>query len=409
MDDPSRPAPRFRLFNTRTERTEPFTGGHEVGLYVCGVTPYDTTHLGHARTYLVFDVLARYMIDRGHRLRYVQNITDIDDSIIERARQTGTSYEDLAARYTIIYLEDVATLGMLPASTYPRATEAIGDMQTMISRLLERGFAYRVDGEIYFRVSASDHFGELSRLSRQRMLEIEEDQDAPSLNDPRKEDALDFLLWRASDRGEPAWASPWGPGRPGWHIECSTLSLTHLGDSIDVHGGGDDLVYPHHECEIAQSEALTGIRPFVRLWMHVAMVRLDGAKMAKSRGNVIFVRELLDEHSPDAIRLYLLSTHYRTPLDVDEYALGRHAEVARLMAKAARQRVSTSSGGNEIEAKRAWDRFRAALDADLDIPGAIRETTRLAEIVLSGPVSYESRRLLRNMASLLGLSLDERS
>jgi L-cysteine:1D-myo-inositol 2-amino-2-deoxy-alpha-D-glucopyranoside ligase len=400
-----------RLFNTLTRRAEPFRSDREVRLYVCGVTPYDTTHAGHARTYLTFDVLLRCLLARGYRVHYVQNITDVDDSILRRAAETGVSYEELRQRYTTIYMEDVAALGLVPAMEYPTATSGIPEMQAVIARLIAAGHAYRVDGDVYFRISSSGSFGELSRLGRAEMLEIEGQQDAPTLDDPRKEDPLDFPLWRAARPGEPRWGSPWGAGRPGWHIECSTLVLKHLGGQIDVHGGGSDLIYPHHESEIAQSEAATGRRPFARLWMHVAMVRLGGAKMSKSDGNLVFVRDLLGRYTADALRLYLLgSTHYRDPLDFDEEQLARCADLGTRLARAARLPVARSPD-DELEASAARRAFDGALEDDLDMPRAIEVLGRLAAAVTAaaedGHPAFGAQRALRRMASDLGLQLEE--
>jgi L-cysteine:1D-myo-inositol 2-amino-2-deoxy-alpha-D-glucopyranoside ligase len=380
-------------------------------MYVCGVTPYDTTHAGHARTYLTFDVLLRCLLARGYRVHYVQNITDVDDSILRRAAETGVSYEELRQRYTSIYMDDVAALGLVPAMEYPTATSGIPEMQAVIARLIDAGHAYRVDDDVYFRVSSSGSFGELSRLGRAEMLEIESQQDAPTLDDPRKEDPLDWPLWRAARPKEPRWGSPWGAGRPGWHMECSTLVLKHLGGQIDVHGGGSDLIYPHHESEIAQSEAVTGRRPFARLWMHVAMVRLGGAKMSKSDGNLVFVRDLLGRYTADALRLYLLgTTHYREPLDFDEDQLARCADLGTRLARTARLPVARSPD-DELEAGAARRAFDRALEDDLDMPQAVGVLARLAAAVTTaaedGRPAFGAQRALRRMASDLGLQLEE--
>jgi L-cysteine:1D-myo-inositol 2-amino-2-deoxy-alpha-D-glucopyranoside ligase len=397
-----------RLYNTLTRAKEPFSSDGTVTLYVCGVTPYDTTHLGHARTYVVFDVLVRHLMNHGMTVDYVQNITDVDDSILARAAQLDESFEELGDRYTAVYLEDVAALGMLPARAYPRATEAIPEIQELIRRLLATGHAYRVDGEVFFSVGSIPTYGELSRLDRARMLEIETAQDGSTVADARKRDPLDLLLWRVAAPDEPAWVSPWGPGRPGWHIECSALALRHLGKQVDVHGGGSDLVFPHHEAEIAQSEAVTGVRPFVRYWVHVEMARLHGEKMSKSRGNMVFVRDLLASHPPDGVRLYLLAAHYRAPLDYDEGSLRECSSAARRLATAARVRASTT--GSEEEADSWQRRFVAALDDDLDTPTATGVLGDMADVVLEGGhASYQMRRTLRSLAGRLGLSLEART
>jgi L-cysteine:1D-myo-inositol 2-amino-2-deoxy-alpha-D-glucopyranoside ligase len=396
------------LFNTLSNKIEPFTAGDEVTLYVCGVTPYDTTHLGHARTNVVFDVLVRHLHHLKHKVFYVQNVTDVDESILKRAAELDVPYDELGRQYTNIYFNDLGELGMLPAHNYPRATEAIEDMKGLIGRLLESGNAYRVDGDVYFRISSKATYGELSRLSREDMLEVERGQDATTIDDPRKEDPLDFPLWKAAGPGEPSWDSHWGHGRPGWHIECSTLVLKNLGRQIDIHGGGVDLIYPHHENEIAQSETATGVRPFARFWMHVAMVQLNGEKMSKSEGNMVFVRDLLARHSPDSLRLYLLGTRYRQPLDFDEQKLAACGDVAETLAAAART-PPRWSGDDEIDAEGSRRRFLQAMDDDLDTPTAIEAMCGLAHRLLGAPresATYNARATLRLLASHLGLSLE---
>jgi L-cysteine:1D-myo-inositol 2-amino-2-deoxy-alpha-D-glucopyranoside ligase len=393
-----------RLFNTLGRKVEDFNADGTVRLYVCGVTPYDTTHVGHARTYIVFDVLVRHLMHLGNRVEYVQNITDVDESIVQRARDLDESYRAVGERYTAIYMEDVAALGILPASVYPRATDAIPEIQEVIRKLLATGFAYRVDGDVFLGVSGLHHFGELSRLDRSEMLTIEASQDASTVEDVRKKDPLDLLLWRASSYDEPAWDSPWGPGRPGWHIECSTLAFKHLGKTLDIHGGGSDLIFPHHEAEIAQSEAATGVRPFARFWVHVAMARLHGHKMAKSRGNMVFVRDLLQSYSSDALRIYLLSTHYRQDLDFDESTLGDAAKKAQRLARVAHLPVEHSK--DEYDWIQWRTRFDDALDDDLDTVAAIDALDDLAGTLEEGPATYRGRAELRTLAARLGLSLE---
>jgi L-cysteine:1D-myo-inositol 2-amino-2-deoxy-alpha-D-glucopyranoside ligase len=398
-----------RLFNTLTGDKEKLTVEGDVRLYVCGVTPYDTTHVGHARTYLVFDVLVRHLLHQGLRVNYIQNITDVDESILKRARELEQPYDELGDRYTAIFLEDLAELGLIPATHYPRATDVIPEIQEVIGRLLDGGQAYRVDGDVYFDVSSTQTFGELSRLPRADMLDLEAQQDGSTIADPRKRDPLDFPLWRSAGDGEVSWASPWGRGRPGWHIECSTLALKHLGRQVDIHGGGSDLVFPHHEAEIAQSEAVTGVRPFVRFWVHVGMARLGGEKMAKSRGNVVFVRDLLTSYAPDALRLYLLRTHYRAPLDFDEGALGESAALAVRLARAARAPVRAPRPASSASSSpgRTRQSFIAALDDDIDTPSGIALLDDLAAAVLSDePGAYAMQRELRRLAARLGLSLE---
>ncbi|HEU4488029.1 MAG TPA: cysteine--tRNA ligase [Actinomycetota bacterium] len=394
----------LQLFNTLGRRVEEFTSGGEVSVYVCGVTPYDTTHVGHARTYLVFDVLIRHLLHKGLRVDYIQNITDVDESIVKRAAQLGEPYDELGDRFAGIYMEDVAALGMIPARTYPRASEAIPEMQELIRRLLATERAYRADGNVYMSVGDLATYGELSRLDRARMLDIESHQDGSTVGDERKRDPLDVLLWRRTDASGPSWESPWGPGRPGWHIECSTLALKHLGRQIDIHGGGGDLIFPHHEAEIAQSEAVTGMRPFVRFWVHVGMVQIDGHKMAKSAGNMVFVRDLLKTHAADALRLYLLSIHYRSIFDFNEGELEKWAVVASEMSHAAHVAVNRDSS-DDSDLSPVLRRFETALNTDLDTATAITVIRSLAEDVL-GDKSHRAQRLFRKLAARLGLSLE---
>jgi L-cysteine:1D-myo-inositol 2-amino-2-deoxy-alpha-D-glucopyranoside ligase len=287
-----------------------------IKLYVCGVTPYDTTHLGHAFTFVQFDALVRSLrwLAPEHKVTYVQNVTDIDDSILMRARKLHVNWRALGNEQIAQYRADMLGLGVAPPTHLVRATEAMATIHELIQALVERSAAYIVDrGSVFFRVRSQSTYGELSRLTRKQMLEIAAQQDDADVDDPRKEDSLDFVLWKgwSGQADEPCWESPWGRGRPGWHIECSALCRQFLGKQVTIHGGGADLVFPHHESEIVQSETALGVRPFALLWTHVAMVRMDGEKMSKSLGNMVFVRDLLRSYSPDALRVYLLGHHYR--------------------------------------------------------------------------------------------------
>lgn len=393
----------MRLFNTLSRAREEFsTPDGVVRLYVCGITPYDTTHLGHARTYVVFDVLNRLLRHHGYQVRYIQNITDIDESILGRARQLGRDYLELGEECCRVFFEDMAALRVLPADHYPRPTQEIPMIQEVTRGLLEKGYGYIIPRGVYFRVKAVPDYGRLSRLGREEMLAIAAGQDDSDVDDPTKEDPLDFALWRRSGPGEPAWESPWGPGRPGWHIECTAMSLRYLGPRLDIHGGGADLIYPHHENEIAQSEAYTGERPFSRFWVHVGLVSLGGVKMSKSLGNMVFVRDLRRKFDPDAIRLYLISTHYRTGLDYREADLERAAARLERFRVAARQAlVPANPGWAEEGGFRA--RFFAALDDDLDTPAALQVLDELAELGLAG--NGRAAELLGELAAAIGLEL----
>jgi L-cysteine:1D-myo-inositol 2-amino-2-deoxy-alpha-D-glucopyranoside ligase len=346
----------MRLYETSQGAVVPFEPGPVVTMYTCGITPYDAAHLGHAAVYVAFDVLQRRLRSLGHKTVCVRNITDVDDDILRKARELGVHYLDLAAGEIARFDSDMRALNVLPVSSEPRATSAIPDILGLIGMVLDAGHAYRAGGAVYFDVSSFPRFGEVSHLGRAEMLQLAEERGGHP-EDPFKDDPLDFVLWQPSSEGEPAWDSLWGKGRPGWHIECSALALRELGTTIDLHGGGDDLIFPHHECEAAQSEAATGDR-FVRHWMHIGMVGLGGEKMSKSVGNLVFVHTLLDAYDPAAIRLVLLSHHYRRSWDFEQPLLD--AAMARL--------ESWRAAG---EGEGALAAVMARLDDDLDTPGAV--------------------------------------
>ena len=348
----------MRLYDTARREVVPFEPGDTVLMYTCGITPYDATHFGHAATYLTYDVLQRRLRDRGHDTRCVRNITDVDDDLLRKAREIGVHYLDLAAAEVARFDADIEALGLLPSWSEPRATSAIADIRGFIGMVLDRGHAYTADGAVYFDVESWPAFGEISHYDRDEMLRLAAERGG-NPDDPNKRDPLDFVLWQPSADDEPSWDSLWGPGRPGWHIECSALALRELGTTIDLHGGGSDLIFPHHECESAQSEAATG-EPFVRHWMHQAMVRMDGEKMSKSLGNLVFVSELRKEWDPRAIRLAALANHYRTPWEWDD----------ELMPNAT-QRLEQWQAAGEGRGDAGLAEARAALDDDLDTPGAV--------------------------------------
>lgn len=378
----------LELYDTRRRRTVPFApiGDGPVGLYVCGVTPYDTGHLGHAFTYVSFDVLHRYLEYLGHRVVYVQNLTDVDDDLLRRARELGEDYLELGNRHVTSFLTEMAALNWLPPDHYPRATRHTAEMQELIAPLLERGLAYQAAGHVYFSVQAWPEYGALSRLPRDAMLPIANERgNVPDM--PGKRLPLDFVLWQPSAPDEPSWPSPWGAGRPGWHIECSAMSMAYLGRRFEIHGGGEDLVFPHHESEIAQSEGATGERPFVSWWMHVGMLRHDGEKMSKSLGNLVLVRDLLASYPGDAIRYYLVSHHYRDEIDFREADLEASAVGAARLRAACRLAEEleplapalSDSASLPPELAEHRTRFLAAMDRDLDTPAAVGELHALAE------------------------------
>jgi L-cysteine:1D-myo-inositol 2-amino-2-deoxy-alpha-D-glucopyranoside ligase len=377
------------LSDTLSATRKPVPEG-PIKLYVCGVTPYDTTHLGHAFTFVQFDTLVRalrWLSPPGREIVYVQNVTDIDDSILQRARKLGVDWRALGDVQTEHYRADMRAINVAEPTHFVRATAGLQTMLQLIEKLVQMEAAYVADGgSVFFRIRTSPTYGELSSLSRDRMLEIAGQQDDADIDDPRKEDPLDFALWKGwSGRAdEPCWDSPWGPGRPGWHVECSALCYQFLGPQITIHGGGADLIFPHHECEIAQSEKAFAARPFARIWSHVAMVRMDGEKMSKSLGNMVFLSELLKTYSADAIRLYLLGHHYRQVWDWSPAELEAAARVAARLSVAARE--TDLASGIERE------NFAAALSDDLNTPRAI-------EILqtLSGST-------LRELGGVLGLT-----
>jgi L-cysteine:1D-myo-inositol 2-amino-2-deoxy-alpha-D-glucopyranoside ligase len=346
----------MRLYDTAREAVVPFEPGPTVTMYTCGITPYDSAHIGHAATYLTYDILQRRLRDRGHATQCVRNVTDVDDDLLRKAGELGVYYLDLAAEETARFDDNMAALGLIPSWSEPRATSAIPDILGFIGMVLEAGHAYQAGGAVYFDVSSWPAFGQVSHFERETMLELAAERGG-NTDDPNKRDPLDFVLWQPSAPGEPAWESLWGPGRPGWHIECSALSMRELGETIDLHGGGSDLIFPHHECEAAQSEAATGA-PFVRHWMHVGMVRLGGTKMSKSLGNLVFVHDLLKEWESAAIRLAVIGQHYRASWDWTDELMP--AAAARL----ARWRAAGDGDGGLAEARRA-------LDTDLDTPAAM--------------------------------------
>lgn len=352
-----------RLFDTRRQAIVPLETGSVVTIYTCGITPYDATHLGHASVYIGYDVLQRRLRDLGLETRCVRNVTDVDDDLLRKARELGIHYLDLAAAETARFDDDMVALGMIPSWSEPRATSGMAEIRSLISVLLEKGHAYESGGSVYFDVTTKDDFGQISGYDNETMLRFA-DERGGNINDPNKRNKLDFVLWQPSADDEPSWEALWGPGRPGWHIECSALAMRELGESIDIHGGGADLIFPHHECEAAQTEAATG-KPFVGLWMHQAMVRMDGEKMSKSLGNLVFVSELRKEYDVRAIRLAIVENHYRTEWEWDETIMPRAAKrLATWVASGAS--ASAETGAPVLEA------VREALDNDLDTPAAVR-------------------------------------
>jgi len=383
--------------------------GDTVKMYVCGVTPYSECHIGHAMSYILFDVIRRYLEFCGYRVKYVQNFTDVDDKIIARASQSGISTEALAEGFIAQYFLDMDALNVKRADVYPRATEEIPKIIEVIAGLVEKGHAYQAGGDVYFRVSS---FPEYGKLSHRDLSDMTAEACRVDKGGNEKEHAMDFALWKAAKPGEPQWESPWGPGRPGWHIECSAMSLKYLGETIDIHGGGQDLIFPHHENEIAQSEAFTGVSPFARYWLHNGLMQLGEEKMSKSLGNLITVKEALERYrySADAIRLFVLSSHYRSPLTYAEDGLEaaeRGVERLRLAAHRA-----SGDGPPAPQAAIFRQRFTEAMDDDFNTAQAIAilfdlasEINRAAD---EGHSTMEAQSVIMELAGVLGFSLEPR-
>ena len=395
----------LQIHNTLTRQKEPFRplDPGRAGMYVCGMTVYDYCHLGHARMLLVFDVVARYLRHLGIRLTYVRNITDIDDKIIDRARENGEPVEAVTGRFIAAMHEDCEALGILPPDREPRATDHVAGMLALISSLVDKGYAYVGEtGDVFFEIARFPEYGKLSgnrveALRAGARVEVDESKAA----------AEDFVLWKAAKPGEPSWPSPWGPGRPGWHIECSAMSMANLGERFDIHGGGRDLVFPHHECEIAQSEASTGKR-FANVWMHNGFVRIDGDKMSKSLGNFFTIRDILRRHSGESVRYYLLTSHYRSPLN---HSADRLEEAERSYGRlyGALRGIAIPPPGQDGEPAGGFeDEFRRAMDDDFNTPGAIAVLHEIASEVnrcreLRPEKAQAAAAALRRAGAVLGL------
>jgi L-cysteine:1D-myo-inositol 2-amino-2-deoxy-alpha-D-glucopyranoside ligase len=399
----------MRLFNTLSQSIEelhPY--GEQVTLYVCGITPYDTTHLGHAFINVVYDTLRRHLEWSGRPVRYVQNVTDIDDDILRKAREVGSTWDALGRSETQRYVTDLTALNVYPPTTYARASSEIPRMFTLIEELLSKGLAYERAGWVYYDVSADPTFGKLADAAGYKGYEswlktANERGNFP--NDPRKSDPLDFVMWQARQEGEPSWVSPWGMGRPGWHIECSALATALLGPRIDIHGGGSDLVFPHHTCEIAQSENATGDQPYVQTWMHCGMVALDGEKMSKSLGNLILAADLLKTYTPDAVRALLLANRYRANWEYFPSSMEAAGRRAARWAAAAQATAPDDETGEEHSVTRAATaEFAAAMDEDLDTPRALSVLDGLVAATLEAPTMGRIA-AVRGLGNALGMQL----
>ena len=397
----------MKLYNTLSRRAEEFSpSGDEVKMYVCGPNVYAPSHVGHAMSYIFFDVLRRYLEYCGYKVHHVQNFTDIEDNIINRARADSISIDELAERHIKQFFEDMAPLNVLKAHEYPRATQEIPAIIEMVERLIENGRAYQANGDVYFRVQSKPDYGKLSARDLDSML-------AGARIEPgeNKEYPGDFVLWKTSKPGEPSWDSPWGKGRPGWHIECSAMSLKYLGHPLDIHGGGQDLIFPHHENEIAQSESYTDDqKPFVRFWVHNGLMRLaeSDEKMTRHLGNLVPISEVTRRYGGDALRIFVLNSHYRSPITFTEGSL----EAAKRAAERLRIAVSTAGGDGEPAADPSpfKRRFLDAMDDDLNTAGALGALFELAREINrardEGRKGEEAQAALREMAGVLGLTLE---
>ncbi len=397
----------MKVYNTLSGKKEEFIPrGDEVKMYVCGVTPYDDAHIGHAMSYIIFDVIRRYLRFSGYSLKYVQNVTDIDDKIINRANSLGVSTAELAEKYTASFLEDMDALNIWPADFYPRATGEIPKIIEVIQGLVDKGYAYEAAGSVYFRVKKAADYGKLSNRNLESMMvgaRIEAGQE--------KEYPMDFTLWKASKPGEPSWQSPWGEGRPGWHIECSAMSLRYLGDRIDIHGGGQDLVFPHHENEIAQSESFTAKKPFVKYWLHNGLLQFNEEKMSKSLGNLITIKESLTRYSADAIRIFVLSSHYRSPLTYSEEALDAAEGGAERLQRVISREDVISDTNNALDAEPYRRQLIEVMDDDFNTSQAIGILFDLARAINqaadSGTGFSEAQKVLAELSGdIFGLKLE---
>jgi cysteinyl-tRNA synthetase len=396
----------MKVYNTLSGQKEEFLpAGDEVKMYVCGVTPYDDCHIGHAMSYIIFDVIRRYLQFSGYKVKYVQNITDIDDKIIDRAAKLGVSTHELAEKFANSFFEDMDALNIGRVDIQPKATEEIPKIIEVIQGLVDKGYAYPAQGSVYFRVRNVPDYGKLSHRNLESMMTGE-----CAVGGEDKESPMDFVLWKAAKPGEPSWESPWGNGRPGWHIECSAMSLKYLGDTLDIHGGGQDLVFPHHENEIAQSESFTGVKPFVKYWLHNGLVQLGENKMSKSLGNLITIKEAMEKYSADAIRVFVLSSHYRSPLTYSEEVLEAADRGADRLRQAVHSEDREGAAESEIDVEAYRIRFTQAMDDDFNTPQAIATLFDLArEINRTSGEGYSittPQQALLELAEVLGLTLE---
>ncbi len=407
----------IRLYNTLTRQKEEFVTHEDgkVSLYVCGPTVYDNAHIGHAMSSLVFDIIKRYLNYREYEVRHVMNYTDVDDKIIQRSLYEEVDPVELAETYIKQYDQHLKDLNVLPATVYPRVTTEMDNIIIMIEGLIKKEFAYEADGDVYFRVKSDEDYGRLSRRK------IEDMQSGDRIDiDERKESPMDFALWKAAKEGEPSWESPWGLGRPGWHIECSAMSLEHLGEQIDIHGGGNDLIFPHHENEIAQSESFSG-KTFSTYWLHNGMMQLSGEKMSKSLGNLITIEQFLEQSDPDVLRMMVLNTGYRSPLTYNSEVVDQTTKALERLRNALKPAFAESTGAsaeilkslNEQRSK-TKEKFITIMDDDFNTAGALGQLFDLVRVINqardAGATPEEllgAQNQLRELADIFGLQLEK--
>jgi cysteinyl-tRNA synthetase len=397
----------IRVYNTLTGKKEDFQPiSDTVTMYVCGVTVYDDCHIGHAMSYIIFDAIRRYLEFRDYKVNYIQNFTDIDDKIINRANELGIPSGELAGKYIEEYFKDMDILNIKRATKYPLATEEIPTIIEIIKGLIDKGYAYETDGSVYFRVNKFKDYGKLSHQKTDDMVS------EPAGEGVQKESPLDFALWKAAKPDEPAWECPWGKGRPGWHIECSAMSLKYLGDQIDIHGGGQDLIFPHHENEITQSESYTGKTPFAKYWLHNGLLQLKGTKMSKSIGNLVNVKDILKKYSPDAVRLFVLNSHYRSPLLYSEESLDSAETAMERLRQAAIEDIQEYKGEEAIDAGAFKQRFIDSMDDDFNTAQAIAVLFDLAKEINRASIEKQNtsgaRAMLNELAGIIGFTLEQR-
>jgi cysteinyl-tRNA synthetase len=395
----------MKIFNTLSGQKEEFAPiGDVVTMYVCGVTVYDECHIGHAMSYILFDTIKRYLEFKGYNVKHVQNFTDIDDKIINRAQQVGVSAKELSEKYIAEFYKDMDALNIKRASLYPKATEEVPDIINVIRGLIDKGYAYASRNSVYFRVKQFPQYGKLSHQNVNDMVSKE------TKETESKESPLDFALWKAAKIGEPSWTSPWGEGRPGWHIECTAMSLKYLGKTIDFHGGGQDLIFPHHENEITQSESYTGESPFVRFWLHNGLLQFSGDKMSKSLGNLISIKNALKNYSSDALRLFILGSHYRSPLTYTESNI-EASESGLQRLRQALVKTTTATIKDQADVISYKQKFIDSMDDDFNTAQAIavlfdlvREINRCKNDKIG---VIEAQYLLSTLATTLGFTLKE--